>query len=92
MSSEELKAQLLFKLYRKGIWGGRHTPIKNLFHIVNKAHLNESKEATKELNNLGWILIKKSTGEEHINLNPHKKEQIKNYILEFLKIDPNMLR
>ncbi len=89
---ELLKTQLLFKLYRKGIWGGKHTPIKNLFHLVDKASIQESKKALKELNNLGWILIKISTGEEHISLNSHKNKEIKEYILRILKIDPNLLK
>ena len=86
-----LKAQLLFKLYRKGIWGGRHTPIRNLFHLVDKTSIKESKKALKELNNLGWILIKISTGEEHISLNSHKNKEIKDFILKVLKVDPALL-
>ncbi|MFA5992532.1 MAG: hypothetical protein WC796_02385 [Candidatus Pacearchaeota archaeon] len=88
---ELLKAQLLFKLYRKGIWGGKHTPIKNLFHLVDTASIQESKKALKELNNLNWILIKISTGEEHISLNSHKNKEIKEYILKVLNIDSNLL-
>jgi len=91
MEDELLKAQLLFKLYRKGIWGGKHTPIKNLFHLVSKIAVKESKKSLKELNNAGWILIKISTGEEHISLNPHKNKEIKEFILRVLKIDPNLL-
>lgn len=92
MGREELTANLLYKLYRKGIWGGRHTPIDNLFHIVGDLYIKESKKIAKELNNLGWVLIKKSTGEEHISLNPHRKGEIRNFILSILKIDPEMLK
>lgn len=88
---EYLKAQLLFKLYRKGIWGGRHTPIKNLFHLMDKVSVKESKKALKELNNLHWVLVKTSTGDEHISLNSHKNKEIKEYILRILKIDPALL-
>ncbi|MFA6023481.1 MAG: hypothetical protein WC781_05320 [Candidatus Pacearchaeota archaeon] len=88
---ELLKAQLLFKLYRKGTWGGKHTPIKNLFHLVDKVSAQESKRALKELNNLSWILIKISTGEEHISLNPHKSKEIKEYILKVLNLDSSLL-
>ena len=91
MVNELLKAQLLFKLYRKGIWGGKHTPIKNLFHLADKASIQESKKVLKELNNLRWILIKISTGEEHISLNSHKSKEIKEYILKVLNIDPRLL-
>ncbi|MBI2449216.1 hypothetical protein HYV49_02880 [Candidatus Pacearchaeota archaeon] len=86
-----LKAQLLFKLYRKGMWGGRHTPLKNLFHLMDKVSVKESKKALKELNNSGWIMIKTSTGEEHISLNSHKKKEIKEFILNALKINPSLL-
>ena len=92
MIEDMLLAELLFKLYRKGIWGGRHTPIKNLFHIVNSATIKDSKKATKELEKKGLVLVKKSTGEDHISLNPHKKKEIKEYILKILKVDPELLK
>jgi len=88
---EYLKAQLLFKMYRKGIWGGRHTPLRNLFHLMDKVSIKESKKAVKELNNIGWINAKISTGEEHISLNPHKNREIRDFILKVLKIDPALL-
>ena len=86
-----LRAQLLFKLYRKGIWGGRHTPLDNLFHLVDKASIKESERALKELNNLNWIQIKISTGEKHISLNPHKNKEIKEFILRILRVDSRLL-
>ncbi len=91
MGNDYLKAQLLFKLYRRGIWGGRHTPLRNLFHLIDKTSIRESKKALKELSNLGWILIKISTGEEHISLNSHKNKEVKDFILKVLKIDPALL-
>lgn len=87
----QLKAQLLFKLYRKGVWGGRHTPIDNLFHLMDKASIKESEKAVKELANLDWITIKISTGEKHVSLNSHKSKEIKDFILQILKIDARML-
>lgn len=91
MSNEELKAELLFKLYRKGIWGGKHTPLRNLYHFSNKVIIRESEKAVKELNNLDWVNIKISTNEKHISLNPHKNKEIKQYILQVLKINPSLL-
>lgn len=91
MINQELQAQLLFKLYRKGKWGGAHTPIKNLFHLLDQSSIKESKKVLRELINLGWVLIKPSTGEEHISLNPHKNKEIKEFILSVLKIDPALL-
>lgn len=88
---EYLKAQLLFKLYRKGKWGGAHTPLKNLFHLMDNASIKNSEKAIKELNNLGWVQIKISTGEKHISLNSHKNKEIRTFILQVLKIDPALL-
>jgi hypothetical protein len=86
-----LKAQLLFKLYRKGKWGGAHTPIRNLFHLLDQSSIKESKKALRELINLGLVIIKPSTGEEHISLNSHKSKEIKDFILDVLKIDARLL-
>ena len=88
---EQLKAQLLFKLYRKGKWGGAHTPLKNLFHLMDNASIKDSEKAIKELTNIEWVNIKISTGDRHISLNSHKNKEIKDYILRILKIDPNWL-
>lgn len=90
--NKKLIAELLHKLYRKGIWGGRHTPLKNLYHIVTHLNIKESKKAIKELSNLNWIQLKKSTGEIHISLNPHKKREIKDFILKVLKINHEFLK
>ncbi len=92
MRNQELEAQLLFKLYRRGIWGGKHTPIKNLYHLADKISKRESEKSIKDLTNLGWVNLKKSTGEIHISLNPREKSKIKNFILDVLKIDPEMLK
>ncbi|MBI2046995.1 hypothetical protein HYT26_02430 [Candidatus Pacearchaeota archaeon] len=88
---EYLKAQLLFKLYRKGKWGGAHTPLKNLFHLADNASIKDSEKAVKELNNLGWVQIKISTEDKHISLNSHKNNEIRAFILQVLKIDPAFL-
>ena len=87
-----LKAQLLAKLYRKGYWGGRHTPLRSLFHLMDNVSIKESKRALKEVINLGWVFIKISTGEEHISLNSHKHKEIRDFIIKILKIDPMLLK
>jgi len=92
MQDRELTAELLFKLYRKGIWGNRHASIKNLYHLVSKINIKESKKSIKELSNLNWIQLKKSTGEVHISLNSHKKNEIRNFIIKVLKIPIELLK
>jgi predicted transcriptional regulator YheO len=91
MNSEQLTGQILFKLYRKGVWGGRHTPLKNLLHLSGQSVMNESKKIIKELNKEGLVNLKKSTGEYHISLNSHKKKEIRDFILGVLNIDSKML-
>ena len=86
-SYEELKAQLLFKLYR-----GAHTPLRNLFHLMDNSSIKESEKAIKELSNLEWVRIKISTGEKHISLNSHKSKEIKEFIIKILKINPDFLK
>ncbi|MEK6935533.1 MAG: hypothetical protein AABW67_02005 [Nanoarchaeota archaeon] len=92
MYNEELTAELLYKLYRKGIWGGKHTPLKNLYHLTSRIIIKDSEKAAKELINLGWISAKKSTGEIHVSLNPHRKGEIISFILKVLKINPEFLK
>ena len=88
---EQLKVQLLFKIYRKGKWGGAHTPLKNLFHLMDKTSIKESEKAMKEMTDLDWIHVKVSTGEKHVSLNSHKTKEIKDFILKILKVDPSMV-
>ncbi|MDD5192164.1 MAG: hypothetical protein PHH54_06925 [Candidatus Nanoarchaeia archaeon] len=89
---ETLIAELLYKLYRRGIWGGKHTPLRNLYHLTSKIIVKDSEKAAKELSNLGWIQAKKSTGEIHVSLNPHKKQEIRDFILKALRISPDLLK
>ena len=94
----ELKIVIMKRFLRKlmnlNIWGGKHTELRNLQKAL-PSHLRgikESKKATKELSNLNWIQLKKSTGEIHISLNPHKKNEIRNFILKVLKIPTELLK
>ncbi len=89
--SDQEEAELLFKLYRKGIWGGRHTPLKNLYRIVPIA-FKKAEKAAKKLNNQEWITFKKSTNEIHVSLNSHYKKEIRDFIIEVLNIDKELLK
>ena len=79
---EDIMKRFLRKLMNLNIWGGRHTELKNLQKAL-PAHLRGSKEmkkAIKELINLGFLLIKPSTGELHVSLNSHKAREIINFL------------
>lgn len=92
MISIEEKAELLFKLYRKGDWGGKHTPLRGLYHQMSGMSIKELDKIVKELVNENLVFLKKSTGEIHISLNSHQKSKIRQIILDVLGIDPEMLK
>lgn len=92
MISIEDKAEVLFKLYRKGDWGGKHTPLRGLYHKMVGISLKELDKVIKELVNENLVFLKKSTREIHISLNPHQKSKIRQIILNVLGIDPEMLK
>ena len=74
--------RFLRKLVNLNIWGGRHTELRNLFRALPR-HLRgskESKKAIKELIRLGFLLVKKSTFEEHVSLNSHKQKEIYRFL------------
>ena len=72
--------RFLRKLINLNIWGGRHTELKNLQKAL-PSHLRgtkDAKKAVKSLINKGFLNIKPSTGEKHVSLNSHKKQEIYN--------------
>lgn len=74
--------RFLRKLVNLNIWGGRHTELKNLQKALPD-HLRgskEAKEAIRELIKNEFILIKLSTGEQHISLNSHKQKEIFDFL------------
>lgn len=61
---------------------GKHTEIKNLQKALpdHSRGTKEMKKAIKELINRGFLLIKSSTGELHVSLNPHKQQEIYKFL------------
>ena len=67
-------------------WGGSHTEETNLVKDL-PSHLRGEKiveKAIKELYQKDFFLKLKKTGEWHVSLNPHKKQEIYN----FLRLSP----
>ena len=80
---ELIKKEVLRSLVKLRMWGGKHTEITNLRKCI-PIHLRGekvTKEALKELIQLGFLYQKISTGEIHVSLNSEKKKEI----YEFLK-------
>lgn len=83
-----IKKEVLRNLIKSRTWGGKHTEIKNLSkgtstYILNtKAGKKLFNKAIKELINSEWLLIKKSTAEIHVSLNPRYSKEILIYAKE----------
>jgi len=76
--------RFLRKLINSETWGGKHIPLINLVKVLPK-HIRGkkiTKESLKELVKKEFLLVKKSTGELHLSLNPKKKEEIHLFVSE----------
>ena len=75
MPVELEKAQIMFKLTRKGNWGNCYDRLE---HFKRFASLDQS---VKELSKIGWLLMHKKGKFIGISLNP----QFKKGIIEFIE-------
>jgi len=79
---------ILMKLIRMDKWGGAHTSARNLTRGLPSRYLVTSQgkkmihQAIKELNNKQFLIVKLSTGEIHVSLNPGKSKEIKEFLQE----------
>ena len=74
---EKEKHQLMFKLaYSKKNWEAKYDRLKHFKRFANL------KEMVKELENLGWLIVKKKTNFIGISLNPKFKKEIIEFIEE----------
>ena len=71
------KAQLMFKLaYSKKNWGAKYDRLEHFKRFSNL------KQIIKELENLGWMIVRKKTNYAGISLNPRFKKEIIEFIEE----------
>ena len=73
------RKNILLELISKNKWGGSHTHYKHMFAKIPK-HCRGEKEVKKAAEDLvkeGKIIYKKTTGEEHVSLNPVYAREIK---------------
>ena len=68
------KAQIMFKLARKGNWGNKYDRTEH-FRRFQKLH-----EAIKELQKSQWLILHKKPKYLGISLNPKNKKEIINFI------------
>lgn len=82
MQKELEKAQIMFKLARKGNWGNCYDRIEHFKRFANLA------ETIKELSKTGWIIIHKKPNFKGISLNTEYKKEI----IEFIGIQMPYLK
>jgi len=71
-------------MYHRGKIGGSHTPEGNILRKWRFLPKKEMKDALEEwehcIKQLNWVLRYKSTGENHVSLNPRKIPEIEREI------------
>ena len=80
-SDEEIKADIMYKLMRKGCWGAKYLPLESLVHWLSKKIKKNGKrirKLIKELVREGYLLAHK--GGKTISLNPSLGNEIIEYI------------
>jgi hypothetical protein len=81
LSDEQIKATILFKLYKRGNWGGSHTAVENLkkgwkAQDLGKHSLARVEKLTKQLIREGMIVPKPTGYGLQVSLNPRQNEAI----------------
>jgi hypothetical protein len=81
LSDEEIKATILFKLYKRGNWGGSHTALDNVKKgfkesELGKGGLKRVEKMIRELVRSGLIIPKPTSYGLQVSLNPRQNEVI----------------
>jgi len=77
------KAQIMFKLaYSKKNWGAKYDRLEHFKRFTNL------KQIVKELENLGWLIVKKKPNYTGISLNTKFKKEI----IEFIELQIPQLK
>jgi len=81
LSDDQIKATILFKLYKRGNWGGSHTAFDNLRKgfkdsELGKGGLKRVEKMARELVRVGLIIPKPISYGLQVSLNPRQNEII----------------
>ena len=81
LTDEQIKATILFKLYKRGNWGGSHTAFENLKKgfkdtELGKGGLKRVEKMARELVRAGSIIPKPTSYGLQVSLNPRQNETI----------------
>jgi hypothetical protein len=81
LSDDQIKATVLFKLYKRGNWGASHTAFENLKKGFKESELGKGgvkrvEKMAKELVRAGLIITKPTSYGFQVSLNPRQNEII----------------
>jgi hypothetical protein len=81
LSDDQIKATILFKLYKRGNWGASHTAFDNLKKgfkdsELGKGGLKRVEKMARELVRAGLIIPKPTGYGVQVSLNPRQNETI----------------
>jgi hypothetical protein len=85
-SDDEIKAEILNRLMRRGCWGGKYLPLESLVHWLSKKVKRNGKRVRrliKELVRERYILLHK--GGRTISLNPSLNREIIEFIERIIR-------
>jgi hypothetical protein len=81
LSDDEIRALILFKLYKRGNWGGSHTAFENLRKgfkdsELGKGGLKRVEKMARELMRAGLIIPKPTSYGLQVSLNPRLNDTV----------------
>lgn len=86
MDDDQIKAEILNKLYRRGCWGKRYFPVDTLVNWMGKQVKDDGKKIRRVINKLRQQgLVQLHKGGKTISLNPNRMREIFEFIDSYLK-------
>jgi len=86
LSDEEIKADIMYKLFRKDCWGAKYLPFDAMVHWIGKQVKRNGKRVEKMMKELikeGYLFVHKKG--DTISLNSSRSKEIAEYIQKNLK-------
>ena len=83
----QIKGKILHKLTRKGKFEHSHTAFENLQKSFPPELKGKAKDMSQELIKEGILHLKKTSYGNQVSINLDQKDNIMNYIDEFLKME-----
>jgi len=89
LSDDQIKAMILFKLHKRGNWGGSHTAFENLKKgfkdsDLGKGGLKRVEKMARELIRAGLITPKPTSYGLQVSLNPRQNDAVIAFIKRYI--------